>query len=98
MDDCLRSRTSPIWLIGTWSLRPATQGFYPDGMDISILDFESNSHHFSNLYWNRESRLTRGFVEGLNTKIRVLTRRCFGLFNLQHFFQRLWLEGYRLLA
>jgi len=45
-------------------------------------------------------RLTSGFVEGLNTKIRVLTRRCFGLFNLQHFFQRLWLdvEGYRVLA
>jgi transposase len=45
-------------------------------------------------------RLTSGFVEGLNTKIRVLTRRCFGLFNLQHFFQRLWLdvEGYRALA
>jgi transposase len=44
--------------------------------------------------------LTSGFVEGLNTKIRVLTRRCFGLFNLQHFFQRLWLdvEGYRVLA
>jgi transposase len=45
-------------------------------------------------------RLTSGFVEGLNTKIRVLTRRCFGLFNLQHFFQRLWLdvEGYHALA
>jgi transposase len=45
-------------------------------------------------------RLTSGFVEGLNTKIRVLTRRCFGLFNLRHFFQRLWLdvEGYRVLA
>jgi transposase len=45
-------------------------------------------------------RLTSGFVEGLNTKIRVLTRRCFGLFNLRHFFQRLWLdvEGYRVLV
>jgi transposase len=41
--------------------------------------------------------LTSGFVEGLNNRIRVLTRRCFGLFNLTHFFQRLWLdlEGYR---
>ena len=45
-------------------------------------------------------RLSSGFVEGLNTKIRVLIRRCFGLFNLQHFFQRLWLdvEGYHVLA
>jgi transposase len=42
-------------------------------------------------------RLTSGFIEGLNNKIRVLTRRCFALFNLAHFFQRLWLdlEGYR---
>ena len=41
-------------------------------------------------------RLNSGFVEGLNNKIRVLTRRCFALFNLEHFFQRLWLdlEGY----
>ncbi len=45
-------------------------------------------------------RLTSGFVEGLNNKIRVLTRRCFALFNLEHFFQRLWLdlEGYRAFA
>jgi transposase len=41
-----------------------------------------------------------GFVEGLNNKIRVLTRRSYGLFNLDHFFQRLYLdlEGYRLFA
>ena len=53
-------------------------------------------------YWTSitnffKRRLTSGFVEGLNNKIRVLTRRCFALFNLEHFFQRLWLdlEGYR---
>lgn len=41
-----------------------------------------------------------GFVEGFNNKIRVLTRRSYGLFNLDHFFQRLYLdlEGYRLFA
>jgi transposase len=45
-------------------------------------------------------RLTSAFVEGLNTKIRVLARRSFGLFNLTHFFQRLWLdvEGFRAFA
>ncbi len=39
-------------------------------------------------------------LEGLNNKIRVLKRRCYGLFNLGHFFQRqfLDLEGYRLFA
>ncbi len=45
-------------------------------------------------------RSTSGFVEGLNNKIKVLKRRCYGLFNLDHFFQRLFLdlEGYRLFA
>jgi transposase len=44
--------------------------------------------------------LTSGFVEGLNNKIKVLKRRCFGIFNLGHFFQRLFLdlEGYQVFA
>jgi transposase len=43
---------------------------------------------------------TSGFVEGFNHKIKVLTRRSYGLFNLAHLFQRLFLdlEGYRLFA
>jgi len=42
-------------------------------------------------------RQTSAFVEGLNNKIKVMGRRCFGLFNLQHLFQRITLdlEGYR---
>lgn len=46
------------------------------------------------------NRLSSGFVEGLNNKLKVLKRRCFGLFNLAHFFQRatLDLKGYRLFA
>lgn len=45
-------------------------------------------------------RHTSGFVEGLNNKIKVLKRRCYGIFNLTHLFQRLFLdlEGYRLYA
>lgn len=44
------------------------------------------------------SRLTSGFVEGFNNKIKVLKRRCYGITNLTHLFQRLCLdlEGYRL--
>ena len=43
---------------------------------------------------------TSGFVEGLNNKLKVLKRRCYGLTNLDHLFQRLFLdlEGYRLFA
>jgi transposase len=45
-------------------------------------------------------RLTSGFVEGLNNKIKVLKRRTFGMFNLKHLFQRLCLdlEGYQMFA
>jgi transposase len=41
-----------------------------------------------------------GFVEGLNNKLKVLKRRCYGLFNVSHLFQRIYLdlEGYRLFA
>ncbi len=40
---------------------------------------------------------TSAFVEGLNTKLKVLKRRCYGLRNVSRLFQRLTLdvEGYR---
>jgi transposase len=45
-------------------------------------------------------RHNSGFVEGLNNKIKVLKRRCYGIFNLPHLFQRIFLdlEGYQLFA
>jgi transposase len=56
-------------------------------------------------WWNEiinyfVSRDNSGFVEGLNNKLKVLKRRCYGLFNLKHIFQRIFLdlEGYRLFA
>lgn len=44
------------------------------------------------------NRLSSGFVEGFNNKIKVLKRRCYGITNLKHLYQRLRLdlEGYRL--
>lgn len=50
-----------------------------------------------NFFIQRESS---GFVEGFNNKVKVLKRRCYGIFNLQHLFQRISLDlrGYRLLA
>jgi transposase len=43
-------------------------------------------------------RASSGFVEGMNNKLKVLKRRCYGIFNLKHLFQRIYLdlEGYRL--
>src|SRR5512135_1642391 len=42
-------------------------------------------------------RQNSGFVEGLNNKLKVLKRRCYGLDSLKTLFPRLWLdlEGYR---
>lgn len=46
-------------------------------------------HYFRN-------RHTSGFVEGLNNKIKVIKRRCYGILNITHLFQRIYLdlEGY----
>lgn len=51
----------------------------------------------TNYFINRDNS---GFVEGFNNKVKVLKRRCYGIFNLGHLFQRIYLdlEGYRLLA
>lgn len=37
-------------------------------------------------------RVTSGFVEGLNNKIRTITRRCYGIRKTTTLFQRLWLD------
>lgn len=46
------------------------------------------------------ARLSSGFVEGLNTKIKTLMRRCYGIHRVGHIFQRLYLDiqGYRRFA
>jgi transposase len=49
-------------------------------------------------YFNH--RQSSGFVEGLNNKLKVLKRRCYGVDSTTTLFQRLKLdlEGYRLFA
>lgn len=43
----------------------------------------------SNYFLNRG---TSGWVEGINNKVKVMKRRCYGLINLKHFFQRIFLD------
>ncbi len=38
------------------------------------------------------NRLNSGFVEGLNNKIKVLKRRCYGIFNTENLFQRISID------
>jgi transposase len=39
-----------------------------------------------------KARKSSGFVEGLNNKIKILKRRCYGLFKPETLFQRLFLD------
>jgi transposase len=45
-------------------------------------------------------RQTSGFVEGFNNRVKVLKRRCYGIFNVGSLFQRLTLDshGYQLFS
>lgn len=65
--------------------------------DSFLTTLDGHLDEITNYFLDRHSS---GFVEGLNNKIKVLKRRCFGIFNLHHLFQRLFLdlEGYRLFA
>jgi transposase len=47
-----------------------------------------------------QGRQTSGFVEGFNNRVKVLKRRCYGIFNVGRLFQRLTLDlhGYQLFS
>ena len=65
--------------------------------DPFLTTLDTYLDEITNYFLRRDSS---GFVEGLNNKVKVLKRRCYGLRNLDHFFQRLFLdlEGYHLFA
>jgi len=53
--------------------------------------------------WNEilsyfKNRLNSGFVEGFNNKIKVIKRRCYGIFDIENLFQRISIDlrGYGL--
>lgn len=48
--------------------------------------------HFEEITNYFVDRQTSGFVEGLNNKIKVLKRRCYGITNLSHLYQRVCLD------
>jgi transposase len=51
-------------------------------------------------YFYRKQRENSGFIEGLNNKIKVIKRRCYGIFKIENLFQRIFLdlEGYVMYA
>lgn len=48
--------------------------------------------HFEEITNYFVGRHTSGFVEGLNNKLKVLKRRCYGITNLTHLYQRVCLD------
>jgi transposase len=79
--------------IRTWIQRVAESGLCCFDNFINTMGRWWNE--ITNYFFCRENS---GFVEGFNNKIKVLKRRCYGLFSLDHLFQRIFLdlEGYRL--
>jgi len=60
-----------------------------------IQTFQNWKNEITNYFIRRE---TSGFVEGLNNKIKVIKRRCYGIYDVGRLFQHIWLdiEGRRL--
>jgi transposase len=62
-----------------------------------IKTLQKYKQEICNYFINRHSS---GFVESFNNKAKVLKRRCYGLTNIKHVFQRLFLDfpGYKYFA
>lgn len=60
-----------------------------DCLSTFIKTLKKNQTIVCNYFIRRE---TSGWVEGINNKVKVIKRRCYGLTNLKHFFQRIFLD------
>ena len=65
--------------------------------DSFLKTLDERIDEITNYFVDRHSS---GFIEGLNNKIKVTKRRCYGIFNIGHFFQRLMIDltGYEKFA
>jgi transposase len=90
--DTARSKKDGLRRIGYWRARVEKSGLRCFDDFLKLLDTWLDL--IANYFINRQ---TSGFVEGLNNKLKVLKRRCYGLRNVVRLFQRLTLdlEGYR---
>lgn len=62
--------------------------------DLDTFDgfIKSLRHHWPYIINYFEQRITSGFVEGLNNKIKTIKRRCYGIRKVSTLFQRIWLD------
>ncbi len=90
--DTARSKADGLGRIQLWRRRVDKSGLRCFASFLKLLDTWLNL--IANYFIDRQ---TSAFVEGLNNKLKVLKRRCYGLRNVVRLFQRLTLdvEGYR---
>jgi transposase len=90
--DTTRAKAAGIRRIRAWCQRVRASGLTCFDPFLKLLDTWLD--RIANYFRHHQSS---GFVEGLNNKIKVLKRRCFGIYNLRHLFQRITLDldGYR---
>lgn len=90
--DTARSKKDGLRRLRFWRQRVEKSGLQCFDSFLSLLD--SWQERIANYFINHANS---GFVEGLNNKLKVLKRRCYGLRNVTRLFQRLTLdlEGYR---
>jgi transposase len=68
-----------------------------DCFDSFLSTLDQRLEEITNYFVDRKNS---GFVEGLNNKIKVVKRRCYGIFKVDHLFQRLFIDltGYEKFA
>ena len=90
--DTARSKAEGIRRITAWRRKVEASGLTCYASFLKLLDdwLDPVANYFRH-------RHTSGFVEGFNTKLKLLKRRCYGIYNLSHFFQRMILDfrGYQ---
>jgi transposase len=59
--------------------------------DSFLTTLENRLDDIANYFLHRH---TSGFVEGFNNKLKVIKRRCYGILNVTHLFQRIHLDLY----
>ncbi len=85
------SKEAALQELTDWQQRVSASGL--SCYDGFLLTLEKWREEIANYFLARQNS---GFVEGLNNMIKVLKRRCYGIFYLPYLFQRLTLdlEGY----
>lgn len=83
--------------VATTQLQQWQQRVLDSGLKCFDSFLTSLTNWFDEMVAYFERRLNSGFVEGLNNKIKVIKRRCYGILKPEHLFQRIYLDlnGFR---